>query len=162
MSVSEDVSVRLCREGNYVNLNGEDISVFFNRTVDVFTTPTNCSCFLTSDGNINIDYVDVRLINTHTSGPGSECSSAVLTTTPDDNTDTTCDTSLNEDENFIYAVLAETGMPSIEVKLLNLYKNGNSDAPEFIWLNINGNFKILTLNEHKSFYLTWHILCPPT
>ncbi|XP_060556522.1 uncharacterized protein LOC132717134 [Ruditapes philippinarum] len=131
--------VKFCRVGNLSNVNGKQLSVVFNKSEESSSTPANCSCFITAtqNGEAQIDYVDIRMFKSLTSIQGSSCSSATLTSVPDDNFDTQCVNSKPEEDNFKYGHLT-TGTV-IEMKLLNLFRNGNDDAPQFVWLHITAD-----------------------
>lgn len=115
-------------------LNATSVNLLFDKNNDAFKVPKNCSCFVKSSTQLFVDLVDVRLFKAETSSSGSSCSSADLVMAP--HIHPLCDVTADEHDNFYSSFTQSFQSPPVEVKLQNLYILGGTDAPEYVWINV--------------------------
>ncbi|XP_052241348.1 serine-rich adhesin for platelets-like [Dreissena polymorpha] len=98
---------------------------------------SNCSCFLSSTGNFEVTYIDIRMARIHTDF--TVCSSAVLVSDPTVFQNKQCNTSLEEHEHFEYQLKNKTSVSKLSIELRDLYANGADDSPEFVWILVKAD-----------------------
>jgi len=143
------------------------VNIVFDRTDDD-KVRKNCSCFVSSKNSdlIVVDFTDVRLAPSYNEAPGTQCSSAVISSVPTGSEVIThCDPDVNDQTNFVHGERWETGVSDlVELRLWNLYMTSDKDIPEFIWLRVSGTIsfsaeRLLAYRLRLILYLSKYCYC---
>jgi len=116
-----------------------------------------------SSGNLLLEYVDVRLQKEDNVRDRTNCSSAILSIDSINDIHMFCNTYLNEEDNFRYNERNSTKFTELEVKLANLYKTNELDAPQMVWIRVSGEgtslFLVVSVSIKRFPLRFGHVTC---
>ncbi|KAL4233414.1 hypothetical protein ACF0H5_008095 [Mactra antiquata] len=135
--VSEDSIISFCGGVGF----GNDKNLLFTSDSSTLNGPASCQCSIASATGVIVEYVDVRMFKQNDLSWASDCSSASLISVPNSSVNTTCETSANEHDNFVYGK-SWIGPSIVVIELEHLRRQGNDDEPQLVWLNVIGTEQV--------------------
>ncbi|KAH3739646.1 hypothetical protein DPMN_046300 [Dreissena polymorpha] len=122
----------------------EEVHMIFDKQKSSFMFASNCECRLASAGRLVVKYVDIRMARVHTESERTNCSSAYLTSEPAIELPPKCVDAIDESSNFFHGTVVDSNTHSVVITLMDIYKHGDDDAPEYVWIAVSDYYVFYT------------------
>ena len=154
-------TISFCNAGN---TQRDVVDIIYDKLSEMsYQFTTECVCSIMSSGNLLLEYVDVRLQKGDNARDGTNCSSAILNIDSNNDIQSLCSTLSNEEVNFRYNDQISTKYTNMEVKLANLYKTNELDAPQMVWIRVSGEgtslFLVVSVSIKRFPLRFGHVTC---